>query len=96
MLVTPEQKAQLGRESVGNVWALATRKLYLFFQDLPRRKCLWNVILLGECQASGLYTGTSKLYPLSEESSKKCTRRRGAKLCYMKQREFIPLAASNR
>lgn len=39
MLITPEQKAQLGRESAGNVWALATRKLYLFFQDLPGGRC---------------------------------------------------------
>lgn len=39
MWVTPEQKAQLRRESAWNVWALTTRNLHLFPQILPRGSC---------------------------------------------------------
>lgn len=63
--VTPEQKAQLGRESVWNVWALVTRKLHLFSQVLlgedVSETC--NVLLCGECW--GPLHGDLKLYPSS-------------------------------
>lgn len=77
------------------------QEIVLVFLGSSKEKMLLECALAWRVPGNrALHRDLETTLTLSKENSERCTRWRGAKLCYMNQREFIPirvlLAASNR